>query len=721
MEFLDCEDEKITLCGLIQDLGFLFVFNNNKRCIAASENVSLLTNTPLEKYLDLNIDIILAALTGNDKLDFETIEDSFNTSIFYRFTEKIIINNENYDLSIYRYNNHTYVEAEICNKNQLKPNRLYYYAKYLEENKTDIWKSLTNIIRQIINYDRVMVYQFLEDSSGKVIAESKSENIHSLLGYRYPEFDIPKQARELYTIFLARHTADIDGATHKIISNDRADIDLTKTSIRALSPIHLQYLRNSKVSASASFSIIKDGKLWGLVTCQNNTPLHVDLAQRHLCTFLTQFATNHHISNLLKKDIELQNTMHILEKDLKGDLLINRDTHDVLERFGEKIMHIMNADGLYLKYAKNEKSFGIIPDRNQLQEIHNFIKNDIGIISSNQYKFSSGINQLPGVMAAEILPQSDWKIYLFRKERLIEEIWAGKPEKHLQYDATKKISFPSPRTSFDAWKQITGNTSSPWLKIEISFLERIVFLIQQAIAKRNAEIEQLNKDLVRSNNALDTFSYTLTHDLKNPLSSIKLGAQMLLMKNDIPRELLLKLANNILDASALITEMIDKVHELSKSNSVALNLEILDPKSNILSITEIAKNQYGVDGLDFKMGEIIPIRGERTLIYQLFLNIIGNAVKYSSKQENPKVEVYSTKSGTMVTYFVVDNGIGMDLQKENNIFDIFQRLSNSSGYDGSGIGLSIVKRIIDRLGADIRVESAVGKGTTFEIIFENAE
>lgn len=262
---------------------------------------------------------------------------------------------------------------------------------------------------------------------------------------------------------------------------------------------------------------------------------------------------------------------------------------------------------------------------------------------------------------------------------------------------------------------------SPWLKIEISFLERIVFLIQQAIAKRNAEIEQLNKDLVRSNNALDTFSYTLTHDLKNPLSSIKLGAQMLLMKNDIPRELLLKLANNILDASALITEMIDKVHELSKSNSVALNLEILDPKSNIISITEIAKNQYGVDGLDFKMGEIIPIRGERTLIYQLFLNIIGNAVKYSSKQENPKVEVYSTQSGTMVTYFIVDNGIGMDLQKENNIFDIFQRLSNSSGYDGSGIGLSIVKRIIDRLGADIRVESAVGKGTTFEIIFENAE
>lgn len=719
MDFLDCEEEKITLCGLIQDIGFLFVFNNNKKCIATSENVISLSNTPSEKYLDLNINIILAQLTKSSELVFETVEESLITSIFYRFTEKIIINNENYDLSIYRYGEHTYLEVEICNKNLIKPNRLYYYAKYLEENKTNIWKSLTNIIRQIINYDRVMVYQFLEDNSGKVIAESKSENIHSLLGYRYPEFDIPKQARELYTLFLARHTADTDGATHKIISNEHVVVDLTKTSIRALSPIHLQYLRNSKARASASFSIIKDGKLWGLVTCQNSKPLHVDLAQRHLCTFLTQFATNHHISNLLKKDIEIQNTMHVLEKDLKGDLLINRDTHAVLETFGEKIMHMMNADGMYIRYSKSEKSFGIVPDRYQIHEINNSVKDESGIFSTKQFKYSNtGINHLPGVMTTEILPDSEWKIYLFRKERVLEEIWAGKPEKHLNYDATKKITFPSPRTSFDAWKQITGNTSLPWLKVEISFLERIVFLIQQAIAKRNNEIEQLNKDLVRSNNALDTFSYTLTHDIKNPLSSIKLGAQMLLMKNDIPKELLIKLANNILDASVLITEMIDKVHELSKSNSVALNLEILDPKSNIISIIEIAKNQYGVDNLNFVMGQIMPIQGERTLIYQLFLNIIGNAVKYSSKQENPKVEVYSTKSNSKTTYFIVDNGIGMDLQKENNIFDIFQRLSNSSGYDGSGIGLSIVKRIIDRLGADIKVESAIGKGSTFQIIFE---
>ncbi|MNT51824.1 Phytochrome-like protein cph1 [compost metagenome] len=72
-----------------------------------------------------------------------------------------------------------------------------------------------------------------------------------------------------------------------------------------------------------------------------------------------------------------------------------------------------------------------------------------------------------------------------------------------------------------------------------------------------------------------------------------------------------------------------------------------------------------------------------------------------------------------MTYFIIDNGIGMDLKNGNNIFEIFQRLPNSSGYEGSGIGLSIVRRIIDRLGAEIKVESTLGKGTTIQIQFDN--
>ncbi|MGJ1364064.1 ATP-binding protein [Sphingobacterium spiritivorum] len=719
MEFRDCQEEKIHLCGLIQDIGYLFVFDKSWICTAASDNVIQIENIPVEKYMGMTVGQVLSLLTKSDSFIFESINQHLNSSIFYRFTERIQINNIDYDLSIYKYGDNIYVEIELCNVDQIKPTKLYYYAKYLEDNKSRVWASLTNLIRQIINYDRVMVYQFLEDNSGKVIAESKSDNMHSLMGYRYPEFDIPQQARELYTIFLARHTTDTEGATHKVISNSNEEIDLTKCSLRAMSPIHLQYLRNSKAQASASFSIIQDGKLWGLVTCQNSKPQHVDLAQRHLCTFLTQFATNHHISELLKQDLEAQNVMYVLEKELKSDLLIDRDIHYVLEIFGERIMKMVDADGIIIKHSKGEKFFGLVPGRDQLKEIENHLKNDnTSLFSTNEFISKTEEDILfPGIIRAEILSESQWKIYLFRKEQLIEELWAGKPEKQLKYDPDRKINYPSPRTSFDTWRQITRGKASPWLKVQVLFLERVVYIIQQAIAKRNAEIDQLNKDLIRSNNALDTFSYTLTHDLKNPLSSIQLGAQMILMKKNLSEELLHRLGTNILEASNLITEMINKVHELSKSNSVALELQIIDPRNKIITIVESSKDQYSVANLDFVMGEILPIKGERTLLYQLFLNILGNAIKYSSKQDNPKVEVYSIKSGGKVIYFITDNGIGMDLKDGNNIFEIFQRLPNSSGYDGSGIGLSIVKRIIDRLGAEIKVESQLGKGTQFQILF----
>lgn len=115
----------------------------------------------------------------------------------------------------------------------------------------------------------------------------------------------------------------------------------------------------------------------------------------------------------------------------------------------------------------------------------------------------------------------------------------------------------------------------------------------------------------------------------------------------------------------------------------------------------------------------MPIWGERTLLYQLFLNLIGNAIKYSSKEVQPSITVDSNYEGDEICYVITDNGIGMDLVENNNIFEIFKRLPNTGGFEGSGIGLSIVKRIADKLNATLSVKSAIGVGTTFYVRFKN--
>ncbi|MNN27080.1 Phytochrome-like protein cph1 [compost metagenome] len=119
------------------------------------------------------------------------------------------------------------------------------------------------------------------------------------------------------------------------------------------------------------------------------------------------------------------------------------------------------------------------------------------------------------------------------------------------------------------------------------------------------------------------------------------------------------------------------------------------------------------------MGETLPVLGERTLIYQLFLNLVGNAIKYSSKRQNPKVSVESMRQGNTVRYDIKDNGIGIDLKDGDKIFEIFSRMSNTEGFEGSGVGLSIVKQIANKLNAAIHLESELDVGTTFSVVFKD--
>lgn len=723
MLYKECYEEQIHRCGQIQHFGFLFVFDQ-EGCISASENIEDVLGRPLSSVLGRPMAEVLGWLSDTVTWDLEQIEAQITGDIYLRYVERVRIREVDYYVSIYRHDGRTYVEVEVCNESHLKATKLFYYARYLEERHESSWQSLAVLIREIIRFDRVMVYRFEEDSSGQVIAESTAEGMSSLLGYRYPEFDIPAQARALYTTFLARHVADINAPVIALQGTSPEEIDLTRCSLRALSPVHLQYLKNAGARASASFSIIVEGKLWGLVACQNRSPLNVDLAQRHLCVFLTQYAVNFYLSQVQKKNLGTQSALGALESDLKTELMINHNAPMVLERFAEQIMAAMRADGMLIRHDRGQRSWGEVPgqaDQNSIDALLNGNEHKETFVSSDLvYETEQGTTTLfPGVIRIKILSGNKWYLYLFRKEQVYEEVWAGKPEKIISFDEERQISYPSPRTSFEAWRAIMNGQSVKWKEAEIDCIERIVHVIQQAVAQRGGEIEQLNKELVRANNALETFSYTLTHDLKNPLSAIKLAGQIIHQKEELPQEMLRSLSKNILDAAGMINDMLDKVYELNQSSRVALKTELIDPREKIVSIFESCKQQYGVSKVDFHLGPTYPVQAERTLLYQLFLNLVGNAVKYSSQEESPRVEVFSEQLEDAVVYYIKDNGIGMDLQDGNNIFDIFKRLPNTEGFEGSGIGLSIVKRITDRLGAKIDVASQLQVGTTFSVSFGN--
>lgn len=723
MRHIDCHEEKIHACGKIQSFGYLFVFDRHEQCIAASENVEERWHHPVHNLIGRSISEILNVLLPKYNALFLHFREEIADPVFYRFVEKVELDGADHYVSIYRYAEKLYLEIEQSNGFDIQQTKLYYYAKHLERENGEVWKSLTQLIREIIQFDRVMIYRFKEDKSGQVIAESISPNLDSLLGYRYPEFDIPQQARALYKKFLARHTADTESKVSSLVQSTAEDIDLTRCSVRALSPIHLQYLRNAKVRASASFSIIVDGELWGLVACQNVLPKHVDLAQRHACTFFTQYAVNYYLSVRRKQETQYIELTSQLEAELKEKLWLSNDLLATFNQFAHQLMSRLAADGMWVGNHKEQLSFGDVPTKPQITVIQKLLdQQQENVFSTHQFNYTedlqTGEQLFPGIIKANLVPDSSWTLLFFRKENRTEEVWAGKPEKIIQYDPVSNQQFPSPRTSFEAWKQINQGTSINWKQREIQFIERIVLLVQQVLAKKAGEIQRLNEELMNVNNTLDTYSYTLTHDLKNPLSAIRLSAQMIQMKSDLSEAFLKRCSSNILDAAQLMVEMMEKMHqEFASSNSAVLKPYLIDPKAHILSIVETAKQEHNVPHLHFELGEIYPVLAERTLLFQLFLNLIGNAIKYSGKEEQPFVKVYSHMDDSHISYFIEDNGIGMNLKDNNDIFEIFRRMPNSTDYEGSGVGLSIVKRIVNRLNATIAVESEVGKGTLFRVDF----
>ncbi|MFN3867439.1 MAG: GAF domain-containing protein, partial [Hyphomicrobiaceae bacterium] len=155
----------------------------------------------------------------------------------------------------------------------------------------ELCNSMARELRELIGFDRVLVYRFLNDGSGQVIAESRGEALESLLGLRYPATDIPAPARELYKRNWIRLIADVHATPSIVVSavdESAGELDLSFADLRSVSPIHIQYLKNMAVGASMSISIIVGQELWGLVACHHRVPRKVPANSRAAAELLGQ-------------------------------------------------------------------------------------------------------------------------------------------------------------------------------------------------------------------------------------------------------------------------------------------------------------------------------------------------------------------------------------------------------------------------------------------------
>lgn len=722
-----CESEEIHLCGKVQQFGFLILIDEELKIVALSENCDTWIEGDLDTCLESNgKDFLFQAFPNIATEICQLIESLLNEGADIRQVFETKLNDTPVYLSVYAIEGYCYLEFEIKQDKTPSLLNLHLYSQKIDQSGHEVWNTLCEIVHQIVGYDRIMVYQFLEDHSGQVIAEKVRDGLESYMDLRYPEFDIPKQARALYLKHLTRLTSDIDSPTYALKTTRDIDFDLTCTSIRALSPTHVEYLRNAGAQASMSFSIVMHGKLWGLVACQNETALDVDLVQRRLGLFVTQYTVNKYLSILKERDLQYQRKFKEFELLLNEKLIIKNDLISVLNDHISQFAKLANADGVAIYNKEEVITHGSSPDKEEIIDLHNYLGDHTSklLYISNRFKIKhstfSRKHGFSGVVRIDIDSSRDFSIYWFRDEHIFEEKWSGKPEKHHTYDAETNTYNPSPRTSFEVWKQLARGTAIRWNENEIFFMKRMRKLIRESLLRKSNEIKQLNERLILLNNSLDTYAYTITHDLKNPLSVVKLSGQMLnRCKDNLTPEYVQKSAKNILDSVQLMEDLMSKVLEFSRAKIYEYEPECIDVAPSIMQIIDQCVQTYNMSEENIEVKNLLPVWGEKTLLYQLFLNLISNAIKYSSQSEAPKITIDSVEEGNETKYLIQDNGIGIASDELKEIYNLFKRLSNSASFEGSGVGLAIVKRIIDRLDADIKIDSELGVGTTFTITFHN--
>jgi len=724
-EYINCDQEPIHICGEVQEYGFLIGTQDSKITFYSENTLKLFSLKP-NLVLGKDIKILF------DELELDINWDNFSDNQDFAI-QHITFEKEDYTLCIHTNNGFTFYEIEKVIPNH-KINKEYQAIQNILKNSTDknVWKILLKEIQEIIDFDRAMIYQFLYDGSGEVIEESVKPGLDSYLHLHYPESDIPAQARALYLKNTVRITSHASGKTYPILGIQKEKVDLTYCTARATSPIHVQYIKNSGFEASFSTSIIVNGQLWGLVTCQNAQPKHLDLQSRLLVETLTRTSANAYGSYRSLQTLEDYQRINLNNISLRQNLSNEENFGKALENSIDDMMNSCEADGMIIKINNEIITAGNVPNNYDIEKIIQWSKDnnqdfEENIFISNTFCKTSGLELDNSSISCGIIISvlgsntSDMLIWM-RKEQGQKIKWAGNPEKETTSeikDGVEIIKF-SPRKSFEVWKEYVKDTALPWKTREIEAAKWITSVILKASHTKSSQIVDLNNQLKELNQELDSFSYTISHDLNTPLTVIKLNAQ--LMKRLIQSEdNTHKYLDNIVTQVDSMSDMIKNVLELSKIKKSEIELKKIEVDDLINRLAVESKISFDSPHTEIIIEDTPEVLGDPTMVYQVFGNVIGNAIKYSSKSSKPTVKIIGEVSENEVMYKISDNGIGIDKQDAGKMFKIFSRMSNATAFHGNGVGLNIVQHLMEKMGGEISYESETGIGTTFILKFQKPD
>lgn len=288
--------------------------------------------------------------------------------------------------------------------------------------------------------------------------------------------------------------------------------------------------------------------------------------------------------------------------------------------------------------------------------------------------------------------------------------------------------------TFDGQRKVILNYTAPVLDDDGQLLGAIIVnndiselkKAEEEILLLNADLEHRVADrtaqLKASNEELESFSYSVSHDLRAPLRAIDGYVQILLEDFSSTLDDEGKRVCAVISESAQrMGKLIDDLLSFSRTGKASMHLSIIDMNALVKAEFDEMLPENAGERVDLRLGDLSPALGDPTLIKQVWENLISNAIKFSSKKERANIAVASERHGNEIVYSIADNGAGFSMEYADKLFGVFQRLHSQQEFNGTGVGLAIVQRIIHRHGGTIWAKSEPGKGATFHFSLKEGE
>ena len=490
VDLTNCESEPIHLLGGIQPIGFLVALAPDWTVSRMSANCSEHVGRPPEELLGAE---------ARELLPSETIHALRNRMTLLRgadATERMLGvavegSETPFDIAIHMAGDEVVLEAEPSRTRQPGDAATIVRAMIARLEPAAAMEGLLSEgarqIRVLTGFDRVMVYRFAADGHGEVVAESARPGVDSFLGLHFPATDIPRQARELYRRNLLRLIADVDAEPVPVLPGSGQPLDLSLSTLRSVSRIHIEYLKNMEVGASMSISIIVGGKLWGLLACHHRAARCPGLETRSIAELFAQ---------MFGMRIEMLEQKAALEFELRARAAADRLIADA-EAEGdpladvEQVLTTLSAavpcEGLAVVRSGAADIAGLAPPPEEALQIAAGIERVAGGRAFAAERLADvvpdAMADIAGVLGIPVSKSGDW-LLLFRPEQLQAIRWAGNPDKPVDASDPGRLT---PRHSFAEFQELVRGRSAPFTAAELAAAESLRTTLVPALRRLRGE------------------------------------------------------------------------------------------------------------------------------------------------------------------------------------------------------------------------------------------